>query len=156
MEGIQEPTMREIRYLDKLVDELAKRKAHGEGMCGPGRSHASSCPASINRHLLRGCGVRAAARHCESRRFTPASTLVDTLPIRKESRPCATISDTRCYCSWPSSCHGHALFSLGSVDQRSTWTQIAVCFFFFVNESLTQFWREFQTALKQNDTSEIS
>lgn len=26
VEGIQEPTMREIRYLDKLVDELAKGK----------------------------------------------------------------------------------------------------------------------------------
>lgn len=27
---IQEPTMREIRYLDKLVDELAKGKALGK------------------------------------------------------------------------------------------------------------------------------
>jgi hypothetical protein len=27
LEEIQEPTMREIRYLDKLVDELAKGKA---------------------------------------------------------------------------------------------------------------------------------
>ena len=27
LEDIQEPTMREIRYLDKLVDELAKGKA---------------------------------------------------------------------------------------------------------------------------------
>ena len=27
VENIQEPTMREIRYLDKLVDELAKGKA---------------------------------------------------------------------------------------------------------------------------------
>ena len=27
VEEIQEPTMREIRYLDKLVDELAKGKA---------------------------------------------------------------------------------------------------------------------------------
>lgn len=27
VEDIEEPTMREIRYLDKLVDELAKRKA---------------------------------------------------------------------------------------------------------------------------------
>ena len=27
IEEIQEPTMREIRYLDKLVDELAKGKA---------------------------------------------------------------------------------------------------------------------------------
>jgi len=27
VEDIQDPTMREIRYLDKLVDELAKRKA---------------------------------------------------------------------------------------------------------------------------------
>lgn len=27
VEAIQEPTMREIRYLDKLVDELAKGKA---------------------------------------------------------------------------------------------------------------------------------
>jgi hypothetical protein len=26
VEGIEEPTMREIRYLDKLVDELAKGK----------------------------------------------------------------------------------------------------------------------------------
>lgn len=26
IEGIQEPTMREIRYLDKLIDELAKGK----------------------------------------------------------------------------------------------------------------------------------
>lgn len=27
VEDIQEPTMREIRYLDKLVDELARGKA---------------------------------------------------------------------------------------------------------------------------------
>jgi hypothetical protein len=27
VEGIREPTMREIRYLDKLIDELAKGKA---------------------------------------------------------------------------------------------------------------------------------
>ncbi|WP_336825029.1 DUF2200 domain-containing protein [Sporosarcina sp. USHLN248] len=27
VEEIEEPTMREIRYLDKLIDELAKRKA---------------------------------------------------------------------------------------------------------------------------------
>jgi hypothetical protein len=27
VEGIEEPTMREIRYLDKLIDELAKGKA---------------------------------------------------------------------------------------------------------------------------------
>ena len=27
VEDVQEPTMREIRYLDKLVDELAKGKA---------------------------------------------------------------------------------------------------------------------------------
>ena len=27
VEDIKEPTMREIRYLDKLIDELAKRKA---------------------------------------------------------------------------------------------------------------------------------
>jgi hypothetical protein len=27
VEGIEDPTMREIRYLDKLVDELAKGKA---------------------------------------------------------------------------------------------------------------------------------
>jgi hypothetical protein len=30
VEDIQEPTMREIRYLDKLVDELAKGKAMGK------------------------------------------------------------------------------------------------------------------------------
>jgi hypothetical protein len=27
VEDIEEPTMREVRYLDKLVDELAKGKA---------------------------------------------------------------------------------------------------------------------------------
>jgi hypothetical protein len=27
IKGIKEPTMREIRYLDKLIDELAKGKA---------------------------------------------------------------------------------------------------------------------------------
>ena len=27
VEEVQEPTMREIRYLDKLIDELAKGKA---------------------------------------------------------------------------------------------------------------------------------
>ncbi|CUT13414.1 hypothetical protein BF49_4494 [Bradyrhizobium sp.] len=27
MEDVKEPTMREIRYLDKLIDELAKGKA---------------------------------------------------------------------------------------------------------------------------------
>ena len=27
VENIEEPTMREIRYLDKLIDELAKGKA---------------------------------------------------------------------------------------------------------------------------------
>jgi len=30
VEDIEEPTMREIRYLDKLVDELAKGKAMGK------------------------------------------------------------------------------------------------------------------------------
>jgi hypothetical protein len=30
LEEIEEPTMREIRYLDKLVDELAKGKAMGK------------------------------------------------------------------------------------------------------------------------------
>ena len=30
VEDIQEPTMREIRYLDKLVDELAKGKTMGK------------------------------------------------------------------------------------------------------------------------------
>ncbi len=30
VEEIEEPTMREIRYLDKLVDELAKGKAMGK------------------------------------------------------------------------------------------------------------------------------
>jgi hypothetical protein len=30
VEGIEEPTMREIRYLDKLIDELAKGKAMGK------------------------------------------------------------------------------------------------------------------------------
>jgi hypothetical protein len=30
LEEIEEPTMREIRYLDKLIDELAKGKAMGK------------------------------------------------------------------------------------------------------------------------------
>ena len=30
VEDVEEPTMREIRYLDKLVDELAKGKAMGK------------------------------------------------------------------------------------------------------------------------------
>ncbi|WP_420126218.1 DUF2200 domain-containing protein [Longimicrobium sp.] len=30
VEDIEEPTMREIRYLDKLIDELAKGKAMGK------------------------------------------------------------------------------------------------------------------------------
>lgn len=30
VEAVEEPTMREIRYLDKLVDELAKGKAMGK------------------------------------------------------------------------------------------------------------------------------
>jgi hypothetical protein len=30
LEDIEEPTMREIRYLDKLIDELAKGKAMGK------------------------------------------------------------------------------------------------------------------------------
>ena len=30
IEEIEEPTMKEIRYLDKLIDELAKGKAMGE------------------------------------------------------------------------------------------------------------------------------
>lgn len=30
LENIEEPTMREIRYLDKLIDELAKGKAMGK------------------------------------------------------------------------------------------------------------------------------
>ena len=30
VEDIQEPTMREVRYLDKLIDELAKGKAMGK------------------------------------------------------------------------------------------------------------------------------
>ena len=34
IEEIEEPTMREIRYLDKLVDELAKGKAMGKILRG--------------------------------------------------------------------------------------------------------------------------
>jgi hypothetical protein len=30
LEDIEEPTMREIRYLDKLIDELAKGKEMGK------------------------------------------------------------------------------------------------------------------------------
>ena len=30
VEDVEEPTMLEIRYLDKLVDELAKREGHGQ------------------------------------------------------------------------------------------------------------------------------
>jgi hypothetical protein len=30
VEDVEEPTMREIRYLDKLIDELAKGKAMGK------------------------------------------------------------------------------------------------------------------------------
>jgi hypothetical protein len=32
VEDIEEPTMKEIRYLDKLIDELAKGKAKGKAM----------------------------------------------------------------------------------------------------------------------------
>src|ERR1700732_3770538 len=31
VEDVDDPLMRKIRYLDKLVDELAKGRAHGEG-----------------------------------------------------------------------------------------------------------------------------
>ena len=31
VEDIEEPTMQEIRYLDKLIDELAKRESDGKG-----------------------------------------------------------------------------------------------------------------------------
>lgn len=34
VEEIEEPTMREIRYLDKLIDELAKGKAMGKILRG--------------------------------------------------------------------------------------------------------------------------
>lgn len=34
VEQIEEPTMREIRYLDKLIDELAKGKAMGKILRG--------------------------------------------------------------------------------------------------------------------------
>jgi hypothetical protein len=37
IEEIEEPLMREIRYLDKLVDELAKGEGDGEGFEGVGR-----------------------------------------------------------------------------------------------------------------------
>lgn len=30
IENIEEPLMREIRYLDKLIDELDQRKTHGQ------------------------------------------------------------------------------------------------------------------------------
>ena len=50
VEEIEEPTMREIRYLDKLIDELAKGKAM-EKICAPDRfrfcldqPHTSSLP----------------------------------------------------------------------------------------------------------------
>jgi hypothetical protein len=36
VEDIKEPTMREIRYLDKLIDELARGKAMDKG-CKPAR-----------------------------------------------------------------------------------------------------------------------
>lgn len=43
LEEIQEPTMREIRYLDKLVDELAKGKAMDKILrSDPGAAAASS------------------------------------------------------------------------------------------------------------------
>lgn len=35
VENIEEPTMREIRYLDKLIDELAKGKAMGKILRSP-------------------------------------------------------------------------------------------------------------------------
>lgn len=35
VENVEEPTMREIRYLDKLVDELAKGKAMEKILRGP-------------------------------------------------------------------------------------------------------------------------
>ena len=34
IEAIEEPLMREIRYLDKLVDEFAKGRAIGDGFAG--------------------------------------------------------------------------------------------------------------------------
>jgi len=48
VEAIEEPTMQEIRYLDKLVDELAKgrpmnkilQKSEGEEAAGPGQAGA--------------------------------------------------------------------------------------------------------------------
>lgn len=39
-EYIHEPTMREIRYRDKLVDESAKGKAM-ERFCGPDQPHTT-------------------------------------------------------------------------------------------------------------------
>ena len=53
VEEIEEPTMREIRYLDKLVDELAKGKADGEGPADScaGR-HLTSHAASAARLML--------------------------------------------------------------------------------------------------------
>src|SRR3954454_23085264 len=38
VEEVEEPTMREIRYLDKLVDELAKGRAMEKILRGPGSS----------------------------------------------------------------------------------------------------------------------
>ena len=44
VEEIQEPTMREIRYLDKLVDELARGKAMDRVL----RTHVLAVPGSTN------------------------------------------------------------------------------------------------------------
>ncbi|MBN9316014.1 MAG: DUF2200 domain-containing protein [Devosia sp.] len=42
VEQIEESTMREIRYLDKLIDELAKGKAMEKILRAPGGTHAAA------------------------------------------------------------------------------------------------------------------
>jgi hypothetical protein len=51
VETIEEPLMREIRYLDKLIDELAKGKAMEKG-CGTerGRREVANSVILVNCH----------------------------------------------------------------------------------------------------------
>ena len=57
VEDIKEPTMREIRYLDKLIDELAKGKAM-EKICGNSRTAAPYPAVSASRCIRRVSAAR--------------------------------------------------------------------------------------------------
>ncbi len=61
VEDVEDPLMQKIRYLDKLIDELAKGKVHGQdpaglivtrGLGAPMRDPVSLCPCVKRQSIL--------------------------------------------------------------------------------------------------------